>query len=59
MRLDTGSELGFLFCQHADDSSSNLVMNDRLVVLANNVNTKFLLKEMDHQSAVSEVGRRV
>lgn len=46
MRLYAGSELGFLFSQHANDASSDFVMNDSLVVLADDIDAKFLIKEM-------------
>jgi len=47
MRLDTGSELGFLFGKHANDASSDFVMNNCLVVFADNVNAKFLFEGME------------
>ncbi len=46
MRLDTGSELGFLFGKHANDASSDFVMDNCLVVFADNVYAKFLFGEM-------------
>jgi hypothetical protein len=49
MRLDAGSELGFLLSQYANDASSDFVMNDCLVVLADDVDAKFLIEEMRYQ----------
>jgi hypothetical protein len=47
MRLDAGSELGFLFGKHANNASSDFVMDNCLVVFADDVNAKFLFEEMD------------
>jgi len=46
MRLYAGSELGFLLSQHANNASSDFVMNDCLVVLTDDVDTEFLIEEM-------------
>jgi hypothetical protein len=46
MRLYAGSKLGFLLSQHANDASSDFVMDDCLVVLADDVDAKFLIEEM-------------
>ncbi len=51
MRLDAGSELGFLLSQHANDASSDFVMNDCLVVLTDDVDAEFLIEEMRYQRA--------
>ena len=53
MRLDAGSELGFLFGKDANDASSNFMMNNCLVVFANNVDTEFLFEEMDIRAQLS------
>jgi hypothetical protein len=42
-----GSELGFLFGKHTNDTSSDLVMDNCVVVFANDVNARFLFEEMD------------
>jgi hypothetical protein len=46
MILDMGNEQGFLLSQHANEASSDFVMNDCLVVLTDDVDTEFLIKEM-------------
>ena len=48
MRLDTSSELCFLLSKHTNDTSSDLVMNDGLVIFADDVDTKFLFKESEN-----------
>jgi hypothetical protein len=40
MRLDAGSELGFLFGKHANDTSGDLVIDNCLVVFADDVNAR-------------------
>jgi hypothetical protein len=46
MRLYTSSELGLLLGKHTYDTSSDFVMNDSLVIFANNVDAEFLLEEV-------------
>jgi hypothetical protein len=46
VRLDAGSKLCFLFCKHANDARSDLMMNDCFVVFTNDVNAKFLIEEV-------------
>lgn len=46
MRLDAGSKLGFLLSKDTNDASGDLVMNDCLVVFADDVDAKFLIEEM-------------
>lgn len=58
MRLDAGSELGFLFGKDANDASSNFMMNNCLVVFANNVDAEFLFEEMDESTVVKREGTR-
>ena len=53
MRLDAGSELGFLFGKDANDASSNFMMNNCLVVFANNVDAEFLFEGMDVRAQLS------
>ena len=47
MRLYAGSELGFLFGKHANNASSDFMMNNCFVVFTDNINTKFLFEEMN------------
>jgi hypothetical protein len=46
MILDVGNEQGFLLSQHANEASSDFVMNDCLVVLTDDIDAKFLIEEM-------------
>ena len=46
MRLNMSSELCFLLGKNANDTGSNCMMNDGLVIIANNVDTKFLFEEI-------------
>ena len=42
VRLDTSSELCFLFGKQANDTGSDFMMNYGLVIFADDVDTKFL-----------------
>ena len=46
MRLDMSSELCFLLGKNANDTGSDCMMNDGLVIIANDVDTKFLFEEI-------------
>jgi hypothetical protein len=46
MGLCAGSILSLLFCKYTYYTSSDFVMNDGLVIFANNIDAKFLLEDM-------------
>lgn len=46
MRLNAGGKLCFLLSEHANDASSDFVMNDCFVVFADDVDAKFLIEEV-------------
>jgi hypothetical protein len=58
MRFDAGSKLGFLLSKHTNDASGDLVMNDCLVVFADDVDSKFLIKEMCIRGRGERGGRK-
>ena len=53
MRVDAGSEFSFLFGKDANDASSNFMMNNCLVVFANDIDAEFLFEEMDMRAQLS------
>ena len=46
MRLNAGGMLCFLLSEHANDASSDFVMNDCFVVFADDVDAKFLIEKV-------------
>jgi hypothetical protein len=46
VRLNAGGKLCFLLSEHANDASSDFVMNDCFVVFADDVDAKFLIEEV-------------
>jgi hypothetical protein len=56
MRLYTGSELGFLFGEHAYHASSDLMMDNCFVVFTDNINSKFLFEKRISEDSSREGG---
>jgi hypothetical protein len=56
VRLNTSSELCFLLSEDANDTSSDFVMNYGLVIFADDVDTKFLLEEIENGRTMMENG---
>jgi hypothetical protein len=54
MGLCAGSILGFLFRKYTYYASGDFMMNDGLVIFANNVDAKFLLEEVSGSRAEGE-----